>query len=709
MTMFLAPYTAIADLDGSPLDAGFLFFGEYGKDPESFPVEAFWDAEFTIPAAQPIRTRNGYPFRNGSPAKVHLKQPNHSIAIKNRNGAFILVDFTNKGWDITFTEQQRQINDLQEKTNLSIINYVNPRMFGATGTGDDTQAIKDCFNFMVANGASFYDYSESTYKFSSDITVEAPNKTINIQTNCKLVSDTSILRIRGTVEEIGTITTAANKGSISITSSISVNAGDVIAIHNTTNNSFFNNSFASRQYYKDGEFKTVELVSGDIVKFTTPLESSYAAAATNKIYKVNPVKLLINGLSVESNGVCAAILSLGYKSEIVNMNGYNLLNANNSSFAVQLERFYDSSLIGGEFIKKGIAATSGGATDYGLAISNCQDLNAMPRYAYGGRHGISVGGGPSIAAVPNRRVFIENAVIENDPSSDLQAADLHGNVANSHYKNCIIRGRISLSGYNTRSIQNQFYLKADETRPPVGLTEVIGGYIESIDDEVIEGGTCAYFMGWTTSINTGLMKEDATISIKNGSIKGNATLVGFLPIFNTSVNTRYVIDGFDIKGTVPATFNRVISYAAGSAALKPAYIQATRPNFPISDAVNPIFGDANLAGILKRVYPLSGSNANGSWTKMEDGTLICRQNIAITTPITTTVNGGFKSSDIPWTYPKPFIEKPGLDSMVFDNSSASIRGASAGSTAVQLYSFSTVSVASAGVNFDVKATGKYLY
>ena len=79
MTMFLAPYTAIADIDGSPLDAGFLFFGEYGKDPELFPVEVFWDADFTVPAAQPIRTRNGYPVRNGSPTKVYLKTAQHSI------------------------------------------------------------------------------------------------------------------------------------------------------------------------------------------------------------------------------------------------------------------------------------------------------------------------------------------------------------------------------------------------------------------------------------------------------------------------------------------------------------------------------------------------------------------------------------------------------------------------------------------------------
>lgn len=102
MTMFLAPYTAIADIDGSPLDAGFIFFGEYGKDPELFPIEVFWDADFTAPASQPIRTRNGYPVRNGSPTKVYLKTAQHSVVIKNRNSAFILVDFKNKGWDASF-------------------------------------------------------------------------------------------------------------------------------------------------------------------------------------------------------------------------------------------------------------------------------------------------------------------------------------------------------------------------------------------------------------------------------------------------------------------------------------------------------------------------------------------------------------------------------------------------------------------------------
>ena len=199
MTMFLAPYTAIADIDGSPLDAGFLFFGEYGKDPELFPVPVYWDADFTVPAAQPIRTRNGYPVRNGSPTKVYLKVAEHSIVIKNRNGAFILVDFKNKGWDASFVvdgdKTQKQINDLARvgKVNLwlngksyatgdivllndgtevistvanNIVDpnvdltgwifnkngYVTPQMFGAKGDGvsDDGPAFKRMVQYVVS-------------------------------------------------------------------------------------------------------------------------------------------------------------------------------------------------------------------------------------------------------------------------------------------------------------------------------------------------------------------------------------------------------------------------------------------------------------------------------------------------------------------------------------------------------------------------------
>ena len=595
----------------------------------------------------------------------------------------------------------------QDKLNLSIINYVNPKMFGGAGDGitDDTQAIKDCFSFMLANDAIFYDYSESSYLFTSAITVEAPNKTVNIATNCKLVSDTSILHIRGAVAEIGTITTAANKGSISITSSISVNAGDVIAIHNTVNNSFFNNAFTGREYYKDGEFKTVESVSGGVITFTSPLESSYDAALTNKVYKLNPVKCLIDGLSVESHGLGACIISMTHKSEI-NMKVKNLLNRDNSRFAFQIDRAYDCRITGGEYIKKGVAL---GGTDYGLAIVNCQDLLATPNYCYGGRHASAVGGAPGLATVPNRRVYIENAKLENDPTSELHVADFHGNTADSHYKNCHIYGRINLSGYSSKSIKNKIYMGVGEVRTPIGYTEVIGGNILSIGDEVLNAGASIYVMSWTTSLNPQFMTEKAVFGLIDITVHANTTLLGIFSMFNTPLDSSYIIDGFNVVGELPASFNRIYNYLAGAEAKKPVYIQATRPNFNITDAVTPISGDGALAGIPKRFYELSGSNANGSWTRLSDGTMICRAKLTATLPITTAVNGGFKSEGIQWIYPKTFVgDAPNIDAMSFDNVSASIRGTSKGSNGANLHSFSNVSLASAGINFDVKAIGRYL-
>lgn len=164
MTMFLAPYTAIADIDGSPLDAGFLFFGEYGKDPELFPVEIFWDPDFTVPAAQPIRTRNGYPVRNGSPTKVYLKTAEHSIVIKNRNSAFILVDFKNKGWDASFVvdgdKNQKQINDAQKEINRKGVGNYDPSISYV----EDSLVIKDGLLQKLTGGVwrpkdpTYYDF-----------------------------------------------------------------------------------------------------------------------------------------------------------------------------------------------------------------------------------------------------------------------------------------------------------------------------------------------------------------------------------------------------------------------------------------------------------------------------------------------------------------------------------------------------------------------
>lgn len=54
----------------------------------------------------------------------------------------------------------------------------------------------------------------------------------------------------------------------------------------------------------------------------------------------------------------------------------------------------------------------------------------------------------------------------------------------------------------------------------------------------------------------------------------------------------------------------------------------------------------------KKPFVTSGSNSNGQWTKFEDGTLICRHTISVTTPAANTIGISL------WTYPVPFTTTP---------------------------------------------------
>lgn len=64
------PFKTYTGKDGKPLDNGFVYFGQPNENPITAPVPVFWDAAGTIPAAQPIRTVNGYTVRAGTPANV---------------------------------------------------------------------------------------------------------------------------------------------------------------------------------------------------------------------------------------------------------------------------------------------------------------------------------------------------------------------------------------------------------------------------------------------------------------------------------------------------------------------------------------------------------------------------------------------------------------------------------------------------------------
>lgn len=90
-TSVLMPFPFFNDDDGTPIDGGYIYIGEYQLDPESNPKAAFWDAALTIPAAQPLRTRFGFIYRDGTPARVYV-DGNYSIRTKDRNLVTVFTD-----------------------------------------------------------------------------------------------------------------------------------------------------------------------------------------------------------------------------------------------------------------------------------------------------------------------------------------------------------------------------------------------------------------------------------------------------------------------------------------------------------------------------------------------------------------------------------------------------------------------------------------
>lgn len=170
------PFPQFFDRDGSPLDNGFIYVGLANQNPESSPVQVYYDEAMTIPAAQPIRTINGYPSRNGSPAKMYVTQDNFSITVRGKNNE--LVYYVSEQTGLSTLQQ-----NLASSSGASLIGYnqgdagavgrtvqsrlrdfVSVKDFGAAGDGvtNDTTA----FTAAGAIGQPVY-VPEGTYLLSS--------------------------------------------------------------------------------------------------------------------------------------------------------------------------------------------------------------------------------------------------------------------------------------------------------------------------------------------------------------------------------------------------------------------------------------------------------------------------------------------------------------------------------------------------------------
>ncbi len=83
------PFPLFLDSGGALLHNGYVYMGVAGQDPETDPIATFWDADLTVAAAQPFRTRGGVIVNGANPAFVYADGEDYSIRVRDADGGEI--------------------------------------------------------------------------------------------------------------------------------------------------------------------------------------------------------------------------------------------------------------------------------------------------------------------------------------------------------------------------------------------------------------------------------------------------------------------------------------------------------------------------------------------------------------------------------------------------------------------------------------------
>lgn len=112
MTKLTNPVPLFLDGRGALLDAGFVYLGDAGTDPETVGnrIDVFWDKALTIPAAQPLRTLGGAIVNGGNIGFVYFAEPDFSISWRDADNN--LVAFIPSAFDLGGASYQPLDTDL---------------------------------------------------------------------------------------------------------------------------------------------------------------------------------------------------------------------------------------------------------------------------------------------------------------------------------------------------------------------------------------------------------------------------------------------------------------------------------------------------------------------------------------------------------------------------------------------------------------------
>jgi hypothetical protein len=176
-----SPFQQFFDENGSPLDNGFVYVGVASLNPETNPIQVYFDDALTIPAAQPLRTSNGYIVRNGSPARLYTSQEDFSLTVRDKSNALVLTVADATSLSNLQTQlasgsgsslvgyNQGGAGAVDRTVQSRLRDYVSVQDFGAVGDGvaNDTAAIQAAIDAISAAGGGNILLPAGTYMVST--------------------------------------------------------------------------------------------------------------------------------------------------------------------------------------------------------------------------------------------------------------------------------------------------------------------------------------------------------------------------------------------------------------------------------------------------------------------------------------------------------------------------------------------------------------
>lgn len=320
------PRPVFFDSAGSPLENGYIWIGAANLPPQTNPVAVFWDSALTQPAAQPIRTVNGYPSNAGTPSAIYTAAA-CSILVQNKHGSLVYsapefaVGVIGNG-DIVTSMLANGAATLAKLDRTGLVGQVLTGQ--GTGVSPVWTAGLNTTRIDVASAATI------------NLTTSAPNtRNINITGTTDI---TSFLVVAGSVYFVrfaGALTLTNGANLVTQTgSNISTQPGDTCILRATADNVVEVLSYA----------KIAQPFLGPAVLTT----SGTAIDFTGIPSWVRRVTVIFNGVS--TNGTSLPVIRLGTSGGIQTTS----YSSSSSSIGSTVNTAYDST---------GFIINSGGATD----------------------------------------------------------------------------------------------------------------------------------------------------------------------------------------------------------------------------------------------------------------------------------------------------------------------------------------------------------